>query len=34
MEAEQVGDVSFNFLIRIALALGISIEVSSPKKAA
>lgn len=34
MEAGQVGDVSFDFLIRVALALGISMEVSSPKKAA
>jgi DNA-binding XRE family transcriptional regulator len=34
MEAGQVGEVSFDFLIRVALALGISLEVSSPKKAA
>lgn len=34
MEAGQVGDVSFDFLIRVALALGISLEVSSHKKAA
>src|SRR5262245_47199642 len=34
MEAGQVGDVSFDFLIRVALALGISLEVSSDKKAA
>lgn len=34
MEAGQVGEVSFDFLIRVALALGISLEVSSSKKAA
>jgi DNA-binding XRE family transcriptional regulator len=34
MEAGQVGDVSFDFLIRVALALGITLEVSSHKKAA
>jgi len=34
MEAGQVGEVSFDFLIRVAIALGISLEVSSPKKAA
>ncbi|HSA60316.1 MAG TPA: helix-turn-helix transcriptional regulator [bacterium] len=34
MEAGQVGDVSFDFLVRVALALGITLEVSSQKKAA
>ena len=34
MEAGQVGDVSFDFLVRVALALGISLEISSGKKAA
>lgn len=34
MEAGQVGEVSFDFLIRVALALGISLEISSSKKAA
>jgi len=34
MEAGQVGDVSFDFLIRVALALGISLEIGTSQKAA
>ena len=34
MEAGQVGSVSFDFLIRVALAIGISLELVSSKKAA
>jgi DNA-binding XRE family transcriptional regulator len=34
MEAGQVGEVSFDFLIRVALAMGSSLEVIAPKKAA
>lgn len=34
MEAGYVGEVSFDFLIRVALALGVSLEVIPSKKAA
>lgn len=34
MEAGQVGEVSFDFLIRVALALGITLEIGTSKKAA
>ena len=34
MEAGQVGEVSFDFLIRVALAMGRSLEVITLKKAA
>lgn len=34
MEARQVGDVSFDFLIRAALALGVPIELAPSRKAA
>jgi len=34
MEAGQVGEVGFDFLIRVAVALGISLEIGSPQKAA
>ncbi len=34
MEAGQVGEVSFDFLIRVALALGVSLELIPRKKAA
>ncbi len=34
MEAGQVGDVSFDFLIRVALALGITLEIGPSQKAA
>lgn len=34
MEAGYVGEVSFDFLIRVALALGIPLEIIPSKKAA
>jgi len=34
MEAGYVGEVSFDFLIRVALALGVSLEIVPSKKAA
>ncbi len=34
MEAGQVGEVSFDFLIRVAVALGVSLELVPTKKAA
>ncbi|MBI1909415.1 MAG: helix-turn-helix transcriptional regulator [Deltaproteobacteria bacterium] len=34
MEAGCVGEVSFDFLIRVALALGVPLEVVSTRKAA
>lgn len=34
MEAGYVGEVSFDFLIRVALALGVPLEVVPSKKAA
>lgn len=34
MEAGHVGDISFDFLVRVALALGVGLELSPRKKAA
>lgn len=34
MEAGHVGDVSFDFLVRVALALGVELHLGAGKKAA
>ncbi|QQR80217.1 MAG: helix-turn-helix transcriptional regulator [Deltaproteobacteria bacterium] len=34
MESGQVGDISFDFLVRVALVLGVSLEISPLKRAA